>query len=60
MSVHENLTVPYHQQDTDVYCGAACAQMVLDSIGSGLLSQDDLYTDGRNHTSELASWYNPP
>jgi hypothetical protein len=60
MAVHENLTVPYHQQDTNVYCGAACAQMVLDSIGAGLLSQDDIYTDARNHTSELASWYNPP
>jgi hypothetical protein len=60
MAVNENVTVPYHQQDTDVYCGAACAQMVLDSVGAGLLNQDDLYTDERNHTSELASWYNPP
>src|SRR5262245_64073125 len=34
--------------------------MVLDSIGAGLVDQDDLYTDERNHTSELACWYNPP
>lgn len=60
MTVHESLTVPYHQQDTDVYCGAACAQMVLASIGAGIQSQDGIYTDERNHTSELASWYNPP
>lgn len=60
MSVHELLIVPYHQQDTDVYCGAACAQMVLDSIGAGIQAQDGIYTDERNHTSELASWYNPP
>jgi len=60
VSVHELLIVPYHQQDTDVYCGAACAQMVLDSIGAGIQAQDGIYTDERNHTSELASWYNPP
>jgi hypothetical protein len=60
MSVHELLAVPYHQQDTDVYCGAACAQMVVASMGAGLQGQDGLYTDARNHTSELASWYNPP
>ncbi|HET9850926.1 MAG TPA: hypothetical protein VFP56_00305 [Candidatus Limnocylindrales bacterium] len=60
MAVHELLSVPYHQQDTDVYCGAACAQMVLDSIGAGIQAQDGIYTDERNHTNELASWYNPP
>lgn len=60
MSVHEALTIPYHQQDTDVYCGTACAQMVLESIGAGLQAQDGIYTDERNHTNELASWYNPP
>ena len=60
MAVHEQLTVPYHQQDTDVYCGAACAQMVLGSIGAGIQAQDGIYTDERNHTNELASWYNPP
>lgn len=60
MTVHENLAVNYHQQDTSVYCGAACAQMVLNSIGTALLDQVNLYNDGRNNTSELASWYNPP
>jgi len=60
MTVHENLTVDYHQQDTNVYCGAASAQMVLNSIGTGLLNQDDLYNDARNNTSELPSWWNPP
>ena len=60
MAVQENLAVPHHQQDTDVYCGAGCAQMVLDSIGAGLLNQDDLYTDARNNTSELSAWYTPP
>jgi len=60
VAVHKILPVPYHQQDTDYYCGAACAQMVLASIGAGLQAQDGIYTDERNHTNELASWYNPP
>ena len=37
--MHEHLDVPYHQQDTDIYCGAACAQMVLRAIGQPLLTQ---------------------
>jgi hypothetical protein len=60
MAVHETLSVPHHQQDTDYYCGAACVQMVLGSIGAGIQAQDGIYTDERNHTNELASWYNPP
>jgi len=51
MSVSTNLAVSYHQQDTDYYCGAACAQMVLDSIGAGLLDQDDLYADNHSHST---------
>jgi hypothetical protein len=42
MPVSEDLSVAYHQQDTDYYCGAACAQMVLNSIGTDVLNQDDL------------------
>ena len=51
MTVHEDLAVQYHQQDTDYYCGAACAQMVLEQCGSGLLSQVDLYNDNHNHST---------
>lgn len=51
MSYQKNLQVPYHQQDTHYYCGAASAQMVLDSAGAGLLGQDGLYTDCHNHTT---------
>ena len=51
MSVSTNLALAYHQQDTDYYCGAACAQMVLDSIGAGLLDQDDLYADNHSHST---------
>ena len=58
MSYQNNLTVSYHQQDTGIYCGAACAQMVLDSVGAGLLNQDDLYSDNHNNTSWDQNLYN--
>jgi len=60
MAVQEDLTVAYHQQDTNYYCGAACAQMVLDSIGAGLLDQDDLYADNHSHSTIEAGWYTAP
>jgi hypothetical protein len=51
MAVTENLAVQMHQQDTDYYCGAACAQMVLETIGAGVLDQDDLYADNHSHST---------
>ncbi|MFM0632786.1 C39 family peptidase [Paraburkholderia xenovorans] len=60
MSASEDLSVPYHQQDTGYYCGAACAQMVLGSIGAGLLDQDDLYNDNHTHSTTEANWYTAP
>ncbi|MFT3910638.1 MAG: hypothetical protein QM737_14525 [Ferruginibacter sp.] len=56
----KNLDVQQHQQDTDYYCGAACAQMVLAQIGAGLLDQDDLYTDNHNHSVTESGWYTAP
>ena len=50
--MNEELSVGYHQQDTSYYCGAACAQMVLHSIGQPLISQDDLYNDNHSHSVE--------
>lgn len=58
--MHEHLDVAYHQQDTDIYCGAACAQMVLHAIGQPLLPQDDLYNDNHNHSVEAIAWATPP
>ncbi|QSQ22724.1 hypothetical protein JY651_47795 [Pyxidicoccus parkwayensis] len=60
MSVTENLTVPMHQQDTSYYCGAACAQMVLETIGAGILDQDDLYSDNHSHSTIESGWYTGP
>jgi hypothetical protein len=58
--MHEHLDVPFHQQDTDYYCGAACAQMVLRAMGQPLLAQSDLYNDNHNHTVEASAWSTPP
>ena len=58
--MNEELSVGYHQQDTDYYCGAACAQMVLHTVGQGIISQDDLYNDNHSHTVEPSSWSTPP
>lgn len=60
MSIHEDLTVGCHQQDTGYYCGAACAQMVLEQLGAGLLDQDSLYNDNHSHSVIEPSWYTAP
>jgi len=60
MPIQEDLAVQYHQQDIDYYCGAACAQMVLESIGAGLLDQDNLYADNNSHSTIEAGWASGP
>jgi hypothetical protein len=57
MAITEDLNVAYHQQDTDYYCGSASAQMVLDSIGTGLLSQEK---DNHTHSTTESGWYTAP
>ena len=56
----KRLAVAYHQQDTDYYCGAACAQMVLDQLGQGLLSQNLLYNDNHSHSVTELGWATAP
>ena len=51
MTWFKDLATPYHQQDTDYYCGAAVAQMILGSIGSGILDQNTLYNSNHAHSS---------
>ena len=62
MTYTKNLAVPYHQQDTNYYCGAACAQMVLSSIGGGLMDQAGLYNDNHSHgvLDPTVNWATPP
>jgi len=57
---HKDLSVPYHQQDTDYYCGAACAQMVLNSIGGPLYDQAPLYASNHSHSTTEPGWYTGP
>jgi len=67
--------ISYHQQekhDPEMYCGAAAAQMVLDSIGAGLIDQTELYTSFRPPTDNedcdhkccsadpIGTWYTAP
>lgn len=58
MTWFKDLNTPYHQQDTSYYCGAAVAQMILDSIGSGLIDQAVLYN--LNHSHSASGWYTSP
>jgi hypothetical protein len=60
MTVTEDLSTEYHQQDTDYYCGAASAQMVLEECGVGLLSQVGLYDDNHAHSVAESGWYTAP
>ena len=54
-----NISTEYHQQDTDYYCGAATAQMILDSIGSGILDQNILYNSNHSHNTQ-SGWATDP
>jgi hypothetical protein len=59
--MQEDLNVKYHRQDTDYYCGAACAHMILNHIGaSNLQDQDTLYADNHAHSTIEPSWYTAP
>jgi hypothetical protein len=60
MAVTADLSTEYHQQDTDYYCGAASAQMVLEECGVGLLSQVGLYNDNHAHSVTESGWYTAP
>jgi len=52
----------YHNQDTNIYCGAAAAMMILAEIGVPYsnLDQDDLYTDNHNHNAVSSGWATDP
>ena len=59
----KKLAVGYHQQDERDYCGAACAQMALKSIGTRLLSQDPLFDDCHSNSKldrANATWHTAP
>lgn len=55
----KNVGTAYHQQDTDYYCGAATAQMILNQIGAGLLDQTTLYNSNHSHNTH-SGWATDP
>lgn len=61
MSWIKNTGCKYHTQDTNYYCGAACAMMVLAEIGvsHAALDQDDLYNSNHTHNVQ-AGWASDP
>jgi len=61
MSWNVNTGCRYHSQDTDYYCGGACAMMVLAEIGVPYtgLDQDDLYTSNHDHNVQ-SGWATDP
>jgi hypothetical protein len=59
MVYSKNTATPYHQQDTDYYCGAATAQMILESIGASILNQDTLYNSNHSHNTQ-SGWATDP
>ena len=44
-----DIDIKCHQQDTDYYCSAASAQMILRSMRNGIIDQAKLYSDGHNN-----------
>lgn len=62
MSWNVNTGCRYHTQDTNYYCGAACAMMILAEIGVPYadLDQDDLYTSNHDHNAQPAGWATDP
>jgi hypothetical protein len=61
MTFPVNTSSRYHAQDTDYYCGAACAMMILAEIGVSYtsLDQDDLYDSNNKHNGQ-GGWYTDP
>ena len=61
MSHVKMLNVPCHQQDTGDFCGAACAQMVLEQMGKGVQDQAHLYSLNQTNTIvEKKFWTSGP
>lgn len=62
MSFLIHLRVRFHRQEQQNYCGAACAQMVLQQTGANHLVQKNLFTDNNSHggADRDHNWATPP
>ena len=57
------VNLSFHQQNTDVYCGAACAMMVLRGAGVGIsaLTQKELFDDSNSSPGgDTGNWNSFP
>jgi hypothetical protein len=64
MNIEQNIFIPFHQQDNDHFCGAACLQMVLTSLGTPVenLYQEQLFDEiiRKSSTDPAGTWYAAP
>jgi len=63
MSDMTDLSLEFHQQDSKVLCGAACAQMGLLQLGAILFDQHDLYDKIQDFSSTAEkdeNWWSGP
>lgn len=58
----KNIDTPYYTQDTNYYCGAASAQMILDSEKIGIYEDQDTLYDDYIHPNNACStgWATDP
>lgn len=55
------LPVPYHRQERLNYCGAACLQMLIESLNGPSKDQDDLYVDAHESAKDpKTNWFSAP
>jgi hypothetical protein len=53
--------VPYHRQEGEDYCGAACLRMVIEALGLTSASQPALFSDAHGHgTQDPTEWWASP
>jgi len=54
--------VPYHRQEGEDHCGAACLKMVIEALGRKSGSQASLFADAHRHgrLDPATGWLSPP
>jgi hypothetical protein len=55
-----DLPVHHHHQNDWYLCGAACAQMIIEFMGAGLMDQRSLYEDRCHDVSKESFWLTSP
>src|SRR5688572_28353734 len=57
-----SIPVPYHEQETSNFCGAACLKMVVEALGHKAGSQTTLFNQSEEHgvLDPQSDWAGPP